>query len=414
MRKTDAGALARTLLLATAIAWTSVPGAMAQNGYYPSPGYPEEESGGSAFVDPDSGHAPRVAVAEGGRYEWVVIGPTGEADAVRAAIEAAGGQVLRSGDLDALGQSTVIAVFPSEASRRAAEEALARLAPASSLAVHHLFHFAQARQPRIYAPALIGEDQPGRCRVARPVTIGMIDGPINPDHPALAGVSVTYESLVENRRQPSADHGTAVAVLMVGEDPTGLLAGFARGARLHAISVFNQTEEEEETTVERIGQAIDRLAGRGVRLINLSLAGPQNAAMAQLVSAAAARGVVLVAASGNERRPAVAWPAAAPEVIAVTAVDAQRRRFRLANTGAELEFAAPGVDIYAARTRGAGYTSGTSFAAPIVTALAARHMAEGASSLSAVRAALRASVETLGPGTRNADFGWGLVRSGGC
>ena len=101
-------------------------------------------------------------------------------------------------------------------------------------------------------------------------------------------------------------------------------------------------------------------------------------------------------------------------MIAVTAIDAARHRFRLANTGAELEFSAPGVDIYAAQSRGARYVSGTSFAAPIVTALAARLMAQGQGSTGAIRAALRAAAEPLGPGSRNTDFGYGLVRSGGC
>ena len=131
------------------------------------------------------------------------------------------------------------------------------------------------------------------------------------------------------------------------------------------------------------------------------------------IRAAASQGAILIAASGNERRPVVAWPAAAPEVIAVTAVDAARRRFRMANTGPELEFAAPGVDIYAASESGGGYVSGTSFATPIVTALAAREMAAGRGSVAAIRSALRSDVQPLGPGGRNTDFGYGLVH-GGC
>lgn len=356
----------------------------------------------------------RVQVGEGGRFEWVIIGPSGQSDIARRAIEEAGGVVTRSTTLGALGQTTLIATFGSEASQQAAQSAIARQAPETAFALHHQFFFAQARQPRIYAPMLIGEVAPGNCRLTRPVTIGMIDGPINTQHPALRGVDVTYETLTTSNRLPEPDHGTAVAVLMVGEDPSGLLAGFARGARLHAIAVFSRSEEGEETTVEAIATAIDRLAGQGVRLINLSLAGPENPALGRAVAAAAARGVVMVGASGNDARPFVAWPAAAPEVIAVTAVDARRRRFHRANTGADIEFAAPGVDVYAARARGAGYVSGTSFAAPIVTALVARHMARGATSVAAIRAVLRDGVEVLGPGARNTEYGYGLVRSGGC
>lgn len=407
------GAFVLTLAAAGAILASAVSAQISPGPNDPNPdGY--ETSDYSADPGPDAPRAARIRTGEGGRHEWVIIGPTAESAAVRAAIEGAGGTITRSGALDALGQTTQIATFPSEASRLAAQAAVARLAPNSSIAVHHLYSFAQVSQPRIYAPTLIGETNPGNCRLVRPMTIGMIDGPVNTQHPALRGVDATFETVVPTGRQPAADHGTAVAVLMVGEDPAGLLAGFARGARLHAVSVFTQTDEGEETTVEAIAEAIDLLAGRGVRLVNLSFAGPENPALGRAVAAAAARGVVMVGASGNDRRPFVAWPAGAPEVIAVTAVDAQRRRFRQANTGADIEFSAPGVDIYAARARGAGYVSGTSFAAPIVTALAARHMARGTGSADAIRAALRETVETLGPGQRNTDFGFGLVQSGGC
>lgn len=370
----------------------------------------------SACQDGAFPSAPRVVRAEGGRYEYVVIGPAGESDAVLAAILEVGGTIIRGSDLNGLGLRSQIATFPHRSAYEAALAAIARIAPNSALGPQHLYGFAQFlnRAPRVYAPTLIGDEAPERCRLRQPLTIGMIDGPVNAAHPALAGVDLSYASLVPGNREPRADHGTAVAALLVGEDPSGALAGFARGARLRAISVFSQNEDGEAASVERIAEAIDVLVGDGVRLINLSISGPENAALARAISAASAWGAVLVAASGNDRRPHVAWPAAAPEVIAVTAIDAARRRFVMANTGAEIEFAAPGVDVYAARASGGGYVSGTSFATPIVTALVARQMAGGASTTEAVRARLRASVETLGPGQHNTDFGWGLVKANGC
>jgi hypothetical protein len=381
------------------------------------PGY-EYDGCHTGCADPEIGSVnrpARVLTTVGGRYEHVVIGPAGEAGAVQAAIEAAGGRVVRTSDLPRLGQRSQIATFPGTAAFEAAQAEIARLAPGSSLSLHDLYGFAQAaRSPRVYAPMLIGDAGPGRCRLAAPMAIGMIDGPVNTDHPALQGADITYETLIDSSLVPSADHGTAVAALLVGEDDTGVLAGYARGARLHAISVFATRDQLEQAPVEAIAIAIDRLVAQGVRLINMSIAGPENAALARALTAAAEQGVVLVAASGNNRRERVSWPAAAPEVIAVTAIDAARRRFRLANTGVEVEFSAPGVDVYAANDRGAGYVSGTSFATPIVTALAARSMSRGAQSADAIRARLRDGVETLGPGQRNTEYGWGLVKARGC
>ena len=422
MPKTDIARRSAALLIALAVLLCAVPAVSAQegsgnDGY--EPGYYSYDNGRDNVMTgvPGQGRPMRVQTTNGGLYEWIVIGPEGEAAAVLQAILDAGGAVIRTEALGALGETGQIATFPSQEARDLARQLIEANAPNSSLALHHLYGFAQAapgRRARVYAPELIGDVAPGRCRAGAGVTIGMIDGPVNTEHPALRGVNVIFETLVQSGSVPRADHGTAVAVLLVGEDPSGQLAGFARGSRLYAISVFADRETEEEASVERIATAIDRLVGHGVQLINLSLAGPPNEALGRAITAAAGRGVVMVAASGNERRPVVAWPAAAPEVIAVTAVDAARRRFRMANTGVELEFSAPGVDIYAARARGAGYVSGTSFAAPIVTALAARLMTQGRTSTEAIRAALRDGVEPLGPGARNTDFGYGLVRSGGC
>jgi len=357
----------------------------------------------------------RVALADGGRYEFVVIGPEGQSDAVRDAVGLVGGSIIRSNSLSELGQISQVATFPNFDAYQSARADLAALAPQSGLGPHHLYRFAQSRRsPRVYAPSLIGDAEPGHCRISQSITIGMIDGPVNTDHPALSGVDVVYESVVDSRRQPNADHGTAVAALLVGEDGSGALSGFARGARLYAVSVFSRDDAGEGASVERIAMAIDRMINRGVRLINLSIAGPENPALEAVLRAAAQRGVVMIAASGNDRRAQVAWPAASQDVIAVTAVDARRRRFRMANTGAQVEFSAPGVDVYAARANGAGYVTGTSFATPIVTALAARQMARGVTSTDAIRSRLRDGVETLGPGARNTDFGWGLVKAGGC
>lgn len=369
----------------------------------------------SREIAPSQPNLGRILTTVGGRHEFIVIGPNSEAEAVRAIIEDVGGAIVRTNTLDALGQVSQIATFPSQAARDRAMAEIERLTPNSSLSGHHIYGFAQsARTPRLYAPALIGDAGAGRCRLSRPVRVGMVDGPVNVDHPSLAGANITVESVVSSNRMPSANHGTAVAALIVGQDDAGVLSGFAQGARLFAVSAFAQRDTGEEAGVEQIAEAIDRLVGRGVDVINLSIAGPQNLALGRAVTAAAERGVVMVAASGNNQRPNVAWPAAAPEVIAVTAIDAARRRFRRANTGTQVEFAAPGVDVYTARANGAGYMTGTSFAAPIVTALAARHIAQGAGNMDAVRTRLRSGVETLGAGQRNTEFGWGLVQSGGC
>jgi subtilisin family serine protease len=367
----------------------------------------------------------RIATSPGGQAESILVGPPSDLAAMRAAVAAVGGLILREVDRPALGLVSVIAVFPGLAAYERALARLVRTAPDTGMSANWTYDFAQtlagmpaaaapAGAPRLYAPQLIGDERPGRCRLAAPVRIGMIDGPVNPAHPALRGARLRHEVLTGPAPVPVADHGTAVAVLMVGEDPSGILAGYARGAELIAVSVFTREGAATGTTVERIVAALDLLVGRQARLINMSFSGPRSPALGVALNAGARRGVVMVGASGNDGVAQVAYPAEAPEVIAVTAVDAARRRYRLANTGGEVEIAAPGVDVYLAQAQGGGYGSGTSFAAPVVTALLAREMARGATGSQALRNHLRGTAEALGRGGRSAEFGWGLARAGAC
>lgn len=412
--------LARLVLIALLALPLGAQGLRAQSNSY------GHDDGGDHGADPLCWHGCALAEGQdpglirtriwetGDVSESVLTGPPGEEAAARAAVEDAGGQVIRRSEQAALGQVTLIAVFPGEAGRDRALARLARTAPATGMSMNWTYTHSQAGAPRLYAPALIGDAGPGRCRLAAPLRIGMIDGPLNPRHPALRAARIQYTTLLDGAAPSPADHGTAVAALLVGEDPAGILSGFARGAELHAVAVFSRQDARDESSVERIVQALDLLVGRGVQLINISIAGPRSPAMQRAITAAAARGVVMVAASGNDGLQQVAYPAEAPEVIAVTAVDAVKRRYRLANFGSEIEFSAPGVDVYTALASGSGYGSGTSFAAPIVTALIARAMARGLGGDRVLRAQLRAGAEALGDGRRNPEFGYGLVRASGC
>ncbi|MBM2576050.1 S8 family serine peptidase [Jannaschia sp. Os4] len=340
-----------------------------------------------------------VARLRGGRAQVVVALPAARAAAGEAALAARGVRVLVRRPLAALG-SVLLTVDPRGLGLAALEEA-----SGGTVAVNALYRPAA---PRLYAAAMIGDARPGGCR-APGARLAMIDGPVDTGHAALAGAAVaTATTRLPHDRAASADHGTAVAALLVGEDAGGALSGFAAGAALLAVDAFARETGGAAADVDRIAGALDLVAARGAGVVNLSFAGPENAVLAQVIAAAAARGLTLVAASGNAGRAAPGWPAAAPEVVSVTAVDAAARPWPRANRGAE--FAAPGVDVYVAGPGRGGYASGTSYAAPVVSALAARRGVSGAEVL---RAALRAGVRDLAAPGRDPATGWGLVR-GGC
>ena len=97
----------------------------------------------------------------------------------------------------------------------------------------------------------------------------------------------------------------------------------------------------------------------------MSFAGPKDPLIERGIAAAAARGIVMVAASGNAgpKSPPL-YPAANANVIAVSATDAQDRLFAASNRGSYIAVAAPGVDVFLpAPDEKYQMTSGTSFSA---------------------------------------------------
>jgi subtilisin family serine protease len=91
----------------------------------------------------------------------------------------------------------------------------------------------------------------------------------------------------------------------------------------------------------------------------------------EVIRYAQARGVILVAASGNSGLTERYYPAALPGVIAVGAVDLQGAPARFATRGDHVALCAPGQGIWTRGLQGWQRASGTSFAAPFVAAACA-------------------------------------------
>ena len=125
-----------------------------------------------------------------------------------------------------------------------------------------------------------------------------------------------------------------------------------------------------------IVRALGWMAARGARVVTISLVGPDNPLLAGAIRLVRDKGVMLIAAVGNDGPAAPpAYPASYPQVIAVTGVDGRGRLLPEAGRAAHVDFAAPGADMMAADMAGGrDKVRGTSFAAPLV---AGRLMAGG-------------------------------------
>ncbi|WP_295044347.1 S8 family serine peptidase [uncultured Paracoccus sp.] len=241
--------------------------------------------------------------------------------------------------------------------------------------------------------------------------IGMVDTGLNADHAALAGAAIRVHRIDTEAAPSDLLHGTAVASLLVGRGDTRS-PGLVPGAELIAVDAFQKVAQDQRADAFALIEALDYLEAQDVRIVNLSLAGPQNAALDAQLAQMAAADILLIAAAGNGGpRAAPAYPAAHEAVLAVTAVDRRGEIYRRANRGDHIDLAAPGVNVWtAASISGARTKTGTSYAAPFVTAAAAlAWQRDPTLTAAALRDRLRAAARDLGPDGPDAIFGAGLI-----
>ncbi|MDZ4392882.1 S8 family serine peptidase [Cypionkella sp.] len=254
-------------------------------------------------------------------------------------------------------------------------------------------------------------NQSPQCRVTVPV--GVIDTGVNAAHENLLGADIEVLRLVDEEVDASkAVHGTAVAALIVGQD-TDRVPGLIPEAKVLVVDVFGRNGGDERASVVSLVKALDLLVVRGVKVINMSLAGPPNATLeAALARLAEPGGAVVLAAVGNGGpKAAVAYPAGYPSVLAVTAVDQRGQVYRRAQRGAHIDLAAPGVEVWSATSiSGVKPKSGTSFAVPFATAVAAVLASRDPTATpDALAAQLRALVRDIGAPGPDEVFGAGLL-----
>ena len=252
-------------------------------------------------------------------------------------------------------------------------------------------------------------------RIRGPVRIGMIDSGVDPDHPCLAGLDIVEKRFLAFAGPAPPSHGTAVASILAA-GPACDAGGLLENAELYDAAVFFRTPQgRASATAESLIAALDWLLRTGVKVVNISLSGPPNRLLARAVSRAAAKGLVLVAAVGNEGPAAPPrYPAAYAETIAVTAVDRRFAAYFRAGRGPHVDFAAPGVDILVAAPGGYAVRSGTSMAAPFVSALLAGRLgpAPGPTDVRHLVTQVARTARDLGAPGFDPVFGHGLIRVG--
>lgn len=295
----------------------------------------------------------------------------------------------------------------------------------SSAALHQQFNAdlsAFAGRNHLYQPQTTSvENEPAqhsenaKAMCLQPVKLGMIDTAVALNHPALqqqpGRLQIEQKNFLPADIAQAFNHGTAIAGILAArhQDIPTLLPRL----QLYSASAFYSSNQyQQSATLEHILTALNWLVGQGIKVINMSLTGPDNPVLQATVAQLAQQSVVLVAAAGNAgpASPAL-FPAGYPTVLAVTAVDQQLQLYRWANQGQYIDYAAIGVRVATLAADGTiSRQSGTSIATPVVSAAVACLLAKQPGlTLPQIQQLLTQQARDLGEPGRDNQFGYGMI-----
>ena len=266
--------------------------------------------------------------------------------------------------------------------------------------------------------------------------ISIIDSGIALNHPDVVGKAVAGFDYLRNDSSPDDEtgHGTHVAGIAAAFTNNRMgVAGTSPNSPIIVQKVctsgaigcpFNVTN----TAIREAADYVNPTYGR-VKVINLSLGGfgydPQQEAA---VDYARSKGVVVVAAAGNEATNQPFYPGAFQSSIAVSGVDINNGDSDFSNYGTWVDVAAPGGegpppsagggcgtdadDILSTYTNVSGYARlcGTSMASPFVAGVAGLLASQGRTA-SEIRNRLETTATDLGVAGKDPLFGFGMVNA---
>lgn len=194
------------------------------------------------------------------------------------------------------------------------------------------------------------------------VKIAVLDTGIDHNHPNLANITDESQgaSFVGGNTMDVQGHGTHVAGTIASY---GSVSGVMQNATLVPVKVLG---DDGSGSMYGITQGILYAADIGSDVINMSLGGGgYNQSMDEAIQTAVNSGTIVIAASGNDSRSSISYPAAYDGAIAVGSVTSNGTRSNFSNYGNGLELMAPGSSIYSTYPNSQYRTlSGTSMAAP--------------------------------------------------
>lgn len=244
------------------------------------------------------------------------------------------------------------------------------------------------------------------------VIVAIVDTGVDYKHPDISGnYYVGGYDFINNDADPMDDngHGTHMAGIVAAVTNNGIgVAGISQ-SKIMAEKVLNANGNGLYSAV---AMGITHAANNGAKVISMSLGGNSSSkTLEKAVNYAWKKGVLIVAAAGNDYGGTITYPAAYSKVIAVSALNPDDSFAVYSNHGKKIELSAPGTSVYSTYLGGGYiYLSGTSVATPFVSGSAALVLSKNSRLTNKkVRDILDNSAVDLGERGRDVYFGYGKV-----
>ncbi|MDW8411262.1 MAG: S8 family serine peptidase [Acidobacteriota bacterium] len=181
------------------------------------------------------------------------------------------------------------------------------------------------------------------------IKIGVADTGIDYRHPDIApnyrgGIdTISGDSDPWWNEDPQETHGTHVAgTIIAAHNELGVL-GIAYKAELYHARVLGPRGGSSASVIDGVRWLVEQA---GCRIINLSLGGGRKSKTEEdFYNLMHSKGVLVIAAAGNEAKDKLSFPARYVVNIAVGAVDRNQVLASFSNTGKNIDVVAPGVSV---------------------------------------------------------------------
>ena len=204
------------------------------------------------------------------------------------------------------------------------------------------------------------------------VVIAVLDTGMDFNHVDKPVHIATGYDFINNDSDPQDDHGhgTFVSGLIAANTNNNVgVSGVCWDCTIMPVKVI---DGDGLGTYEDLVNGIKYAVDNGANVINMSLGGYNySQSLLEAINYAHGKGVVIVAASGNDGSNTPIYPAAYPNVIGVSATDENDERWEGSNYGEYIDISAPGVNLYGLSLDG-GYISltGTSTSTALISGAA--------------------------------------------